>query len=116
MFIRHALSAGTAVFTIFSMLPLAEAQSITPSPEWVQALPAGPVTGTKITEAYANQIARDAYFWAWPLVNTYNRRLAFKDVPEIVLSGPVPAAPLNQLGMLTNYIVPEERVTACPNQ
>ena len=24
-------------------------------------------------------VARDAYFWAWPLVNIYNRRLAFKD-------------------------------------
>ena len=27
-------------------------------------------------------VARDAYFWAWPLVNIYNRRLAFKDVPR----------------------------------
>ena len=38
----------------------------------------GPVTGTRITEAYARHVARDAYFWAWPMMNIYNRRLAFK--------------------------------------
>jgi hypothetical protein len=37
-------------------------------------------------------------------------------VPEVVMAGPVPAAPLNHLGMLSNYIVPEERIVACPNQ
>src|SRR5262249_38782241 len=36
--------------------------------------------------------------------------------PEIFRPGPVPAAPLNRLGMLSNYIVPEERIVACPNQ
>ena len=61
-------------------------------------------------------IARDAYFWAWPLVNIYNRRQAFKDTPEPMLSGPVPIAPLNKFGMLTDYIEPEERLVACPNQ
>jgi len=115
MSMRHLLSAGTA-FAMLAALPLAQAQSIAPSPEWAQALPAGPVTGTKITEAYASQIAREAYFWAWPLVNVYNRRLTYQKLSDIVLSGPVPAAPLNQLGMLTNYIVPEERIVACPNQ
>jgi hypothetical protein len=61
-------------------------------------------------------VARDAYFWAWPLVNVYNRRLTYEKVPEVVMAGAVPAAPLNQLGMLSNYIVPEERIVACPNQ
>jgi hypothetical protein len=50
------------------------------------------------------------------MVNVYNRRLTYEKVPEIMLSGPVPAAPLNQLGMLSDYIVPEERIVACPNQ
>ena len=27
----------------------------------------GPVPGTRITEAYARLLARDAYFWAWPM-------------------------------------------------
>jgi hypothetical protein len=27
-------------------------------------------------------VARQAYFWAWPMVNIYNRRLAFTRAPE----------------------------------
>jgi hypothetical protein len=112
---KRVLFAGTAALAVFT-LSLAQARPLPPSPEWAQAMPSGPVAGTKITEEYAKLVARNAYFWAWPLVNVYNRRLAFEKVPEIVLSGPVPAAPLNHLGMLTDYIVPEERVAACPNQ
>ena len=33
-----------------------------------------------------------------------------------MLSGPVPIAPLNKFAMLTDYIEPEERLVACPNQ
>ena len=77
----------------------------------------GPVAGTRITEAYARMAARDVYFWAWPMVNVYNRRLAFKDLPEPGLMGGImPVAPLNRLCMLTDYIEPEERMVACPNQ
>jgi len=70
----------------------------------------------KITEEYAKLVGRDAYFWAWPMINIYNRRLTFKDVPEIMLPGPAPIAPLNRFGMLTDYVDPEERLVACPNQ
>src|SRR5215468_1172715 len=90
-------------------------QPLPPSPEWTRALPPGPDTSVKITEAYAAMVARDAYFWAWPLINIFNRRQAFKDTPEPMLSGPVPIAPLNKFGMLTDYIEPEERLVACPN-
>lgn len=86
------------------------------SPEWAHSMPSGPDNEVKITAAYAAHVARDAYFWAWPLVNVYSRRLTFKDLKELVRMGPVPAAPLNQLEMLTDYIAPEERVVACPNQ
>jgi hypothetical protein len=113
--IKRVLFAGTAALAVFT-LSLAQARPLPPSPEWAQTTPSGPVAGTKITKEYAKLVARDAYFWAWPLVNVYNRRLAFEKVPEIVLAGPVPAPPLNHLGMLTDYIVPEERVAACPNQ
>src|SRR5262245_33426161 len=116
MTLRRVLFAGTATLAVLTALPLVRAQSLSPSPEWTQALPSGPVAGTKITEGYATLVAREAYFWAWPLVNVYNRRLTYEKVPEIVMAGPVPAAPLNHLGMLTNYIVPEERIVACPNQ
>ena len=76
----------------------------------------GPIPGTKMTEEYIRLVGRDAYFWGWPLVNIYSRRLVYEKVPEIVLVGPVPAAPLNRFGMLTDYVVPEERIVACPNQ
>lgn len=91
-------------------------QPLPPSPEWARALPPGPDTSVKMTAAYAAMIARDAYFWAWPMVNVYNRRLAFNEVSEPMVLGAVPAAPLNRLGMLSDYVQPEERVVACPNQ
>jgi hypothetical protein len=92
------------------------ADKISLSPGWARATPPGPDTRVKITEAYARLVAQDAYFWAWPMVNVYNRRLAFAKTPQIMMAGPVPAAPLNHLGMLTDYIAPEERLVACPNQ
>src|SRR5262245_19604037 len=70
----------------------------------------------KITEEYARLVARDTYFWAWPLVNIQNRRATFTPVPQPMLSGPLPIAPPNRLTMLTDYIEPEERAVACPNQ
>lgn len=79
-------------------------------------LPTGPDTNVKITQEYAALAAKDAYFWAWPLVNMYNRRMAFKDVKELALSGPLLMAPLNQFTMLTDYVIPTERAIACPNQ
>ncbi|HEY0503346.1 MAG TPA: hypothetical protein VGD42_07615, partial [Lysobacter sp.] len=56
----------------------APAPGITPPP--ATSVP-GPVAGTRLTEPYVRMAARDAYFWAWPMVNIYNRRLGFKDLP-----------------------------------
>jgi hypothetical protein len=91
-------------------------QPLPPSPEWARALPPGPDARVKITEAYAAHVARDAFFWAWPLVNMYNRRLGFTPMKEMRHVGPLLEAPLNRLVMLMDYINPEERNTACPNQ
>src|SRR5215467_13748162 len=104
------------LFAMMTLTTTTQAEQVSPSPGWATAMSPGPDTRVKITEEYAKLVARDAYFWAWPLVNVYNRRLTYETVPEIVMAGPVPAAPLNHLGMLTNYIVPEERIVACPNQ
>jgi hypothetical protein len=87
-----------------------------PSPGWAKAMPPGPDARVKITEAYARLVGSDAYFWAWPMVNMYNRRLAFSRMKEHRYVGPLMDAPLNRLTMLTDYINPEERNTACPNQ
>jgi len=81
-----------------------------------EAVP-GPIAGTRITEAYARMVARNAYFWAWPMINIYNKRLAFAQAPEPGLMGGIlPVAPVNRVSMLTDYIEPEERFVACPNQ
>jgi hypothetical protein len=70
-----------------------------------------------ITQAYARMVARLAYVWAWPLVNIYNRRLAFAQSPKVgLMNGVLPFAPLNRLAMLSDYIRPEQRWVACPNQ
>src|SRR5215471_10495374 len=81
-----------------------------------EAVP-GPIAGTRITEAYARMVARNAYFWAWPMVNIYNRRLAFAQAPEPgLMDGVLPFAPLNMLSMLHDYIAADQRWVACPNQ
>ena len=79
-------------------------------------MPPGPDVRVKITEEYAKLVGRDAYFWAWPLAGVYNRRLDAAANTEIAYAGPLPAAPLNRLAMLTDYVAPEERLVACPNQ
>ncbi|TDY22993.1 hypothetical protein B0G81_3316 [Paraburkholderia sp. BL6665CI2N2] len=86
------------------------------SPGWANALPAGPDVRVKITPAYAEAVAADAYFWAWPMVNIHNRRLAFTPLKEAVRAGPMVSSPVNQLAMLTDYVDPAERSVACPNQ
>lgn len=106
-----------AIFMITSSsITMAAATPLSPSPHWLKAMPDGPIAKTRITKEYAALVARDAYFWAWPLVNMYNRRLTFSKVPETVIAGAAPMAPLNRLGMLTDYIEPDERLVACPNQ
>lgn len=94
----------------------ANAQPVPMSPVWSQAMPAGPAANTKITEAYARLVARDAFFWAWPLVNMASRRAAYAGIPEMMYAGAAPMAPLNHLTMLTDYFPPDVRLVACPNQ
>ena len=71
---------------------------------------------TKLSEAYVRLVARDAFFWAWPLVNMQSRRLWCERVSERAYLGAAPVAPLNELTMLTDYFPPDVRAVACPNQ
>ncbi|GMA23263.1 hypothetical protein GCM10025864_10220 [Luteimicrobium album] len=50
-------------------------------------------------------------------MNLHNRRDLMAQVPAPgLLAGIVPAAPPGRLTMLTDYVRPEERLVACPNQ
>lgn len=95
---------------------LAAAQPIEISPAFSRTMPAGPIKGSKITESYARLIVRDAYFWAWPMVNMAARRASYAKIPEMMYLGAAPTAPLNHLAMLTDYFPPEVRLVASPNQ
>jgi hypothetical protein len=113
------MKTRTALFAFAVVLAATngtQAQSVTPSPGWTRAMPPGPDARVKITEEYAKQVGRDAYFWAWPMMNIYNRRLAFTPVKAAAKSGPLILSPVNQLAMLTDYVDPDERSVACPNQ
>lgn len=77
----------------------------------------GQLPGTHMTPQYVQAVARLAYFWGWSLVNMHNRRVLFQKLPEPGLNGGVlPVAPPNRLSMLHDYIEPQERFIACPNQ
>ena len=76
-----------------------------------------PTIETTVSEAYVRLLARNAYFWGWPMANIYNRRVVFSKIPQpSLLDGILPVAPLNRLSMLADYIDPMERHVACPNQ
>jgi hypothetical protein len=80
------------------------------------ALP-GPLPGTRMTDDYVRSVGRVAYLWGWPLVNMHNRRLLFDKLPGPgLIDGVVPAAKTGMLSMLHDYITPDERQVACPNQ
>lgn len=114
---RKTLSAGASLVFLMAAVPAHAQAPIAPSPAWNLALPTGPDARVKITEPYARMVARDAYFWAWPMVNIYNRRMAFRQAPEAgLMNGVLPFAPLNTMSMLHDYIQPEQRWVACPNQ
>src|SRR5215831_14663735 len=73
---------------------------MTPSPEWTQAMPSGPVAGTRMPAEYVKQVGRMAYFWAWPMMNLQNRLVTFRLVKDFALSGGVlPVGPVNELTM-----------------
>jgi len=108
---RLTLAAATLLATLFGIADRSD--SILSA----QEKPPGPVPGTRMTEAYARQVARSAYLWAWPMVNIHSRYVAYEKLPGPGLAGGVlPVAPPNYLCMLRDYVEPSERAVACPNQ
>ncbi|GAA5053500.1 DUF1214 domain-containing protein [Nocardia callitridis] len=71
----------------------------------------------QMTAEYARAVGRVAYLWGWPLMNLHNRRAFMEQLPAPgLLAGIVPAGPPGTVGMLRDYVRPEERIVACPNQ
>ena len=66
---------------------------------------------------YVKAIGRMAYIWGWPLVNLANRRAGITQAPEPArLGGVEPVAPRGRIGMLNDYVLPDQSFVACPNQ
>lgn len=79
--------------------------------------PLGPPPGARLTQAYVREIARFAYFWAWPMVNVYNRYTSFmRVIRPLLIRGIAPAAPINHLCMLHDTISWQQRYITCPSQ
>jgi hypothetical protein len=105
-------SSAAILFAVSASPPASVAQTATLDAQKIQ----GPVPGTVMTPGYAKTVAQMAYVWGWPLVNLHNRRLMYSQVPAKGLLGPMPVAPVNELAMLADYIDPNIRVVAHPNQ
>ena len=78
---------------------------------------AWPAAGARMTEDYLRSVGKMAYLWGWPLVNVHNRLSAMELLPGPgLIDGVIPAASPGSAGMLRDYITPEQRLVACPNQ
>jgi hypothetical protein len=79
--------------------------------------PRGPAPRTRLSPDFVREIGRHAYFWAWPLVNVYNRYVAFQRIKTktLLIGGIAPVAPINRLAMLHDYINPRQRYITCPS-
>ncbi|WP_246663963.1 DUF1254 domain-containing protein [Phyllobacterium sp. SYP-B3895] len=105
------LASSIAIFPVASF---AQSPAV---PEISKEIPKGPISGTTLPKAYVRDMARIAYLWGWPMVNMHNRQMVFSKVPENGLGdGILPVGPLGRVTMLTDYIKPEERGVATPNQ
>jgi hypothetical protein len=69
-----------------------------------------------MTAAYVQSVARIAYLWGRPLVNSINRARAFAEAPEPGLLGGVVPVAYGRNAMLTNYVSPDQTFVTCTNQ
>jgi hypothetical protein len=115
---KHLEYTACAIGIVLSMLVgSTQAQQVqVPTPQTAAQVP-GPVPGTALTKEFVQTVGRAAYVWGYPLVATYNRRVAFAKAPEpILFGGAVPMAPVGYLTMLNDYIKPDQDFIVCPNQ
>jgi hypothetical protein len=71
----------------------------------------------KLTDDYVRSLGRLAYLWGWPLVNVHNRLSIMSQLPGPgLIGGVIPAASPGSVGMLHDYVTPDQKLVACPNQ
>lgn len=76
-----------------------------------------PAPSAVMLPEYMEHLISMMYLWAWPMINVHNRVAQFRDVPAaFYMNGIAPVAPINHLCMLTDYIRPQQKAVACPNQ
>ena len=112
---REIMAAGGALLSAATVNKIARAQqgAAPTSPADVPGTP----SGTIMTKEYVDMVGRIAYVWGWPMVNQINRRASFAKAPEPGrLGGVLPIAPVGHVGMLTDYIAPDQTFVTCPNQ
>ena len=112
---REIVAAGGVLLSTATVNKIARAQQI-PAPKSPADVPGTP-SGTIMTKEYVAMLGSSAYLWGWPMVNQINRRASFAKAPEPGrLGGVLPVAPLGNVGMLTDYIAPDQTFVTCPNQ
>ena len=84
----------------------------------ILSFPRGPAQGSRLSPDFVREIGRFAYFWAWPLVNVFNRYTSFQRIKTqtVLIGGVAPVAPINRLAMLHDYISAKQRYITCPAQ
>jgi len=112
---REIIAAGGALLSAATSNKIALAQQVA-APTSPADVPGTP-SGTIMTKEYVDMVGRTAYVWGWPMVNQINRRDSFAKAPEPGrLGGVLPIAPIGYIGMLTDYIAPDQQFVTCPNQ
>ncbi|MCU0070473.1 DUF1254 domain-containing protein [Pseudomonas koreensis] len=107
------LLSSAMLMASLTSVPLVQAAQETSSPSPVTL----PASGVLMHPEYVKAIARMAYLWGWPMINMINRNDTITRAPHPgLLGGILPVAPLGQLGMLHDYITPDETFVTCPNQ
>ncbi|MBO3274312.1 DUF1254 domain-containing protein [Pseudomonas schmalbachii] len=105
---------SAAILSLTICVPLSHAATQGQQPAAPIVMPSHDVL---MHPAYVETIARMAYVWGWPMVNMLNRYETITKAPHPgLLGGVLPVAPRGQLGMLHDYITPDETFVTCPNQ
>jgi len=70
-----------------------------------------------MSESQVRASTEKAYMWGWPMANMLTRDHRVRFVPKPGhLMGIAPVAPIGRLAMLADYIKPDQKFVACPNQ